>query len=263
MCVDRICPRLLRSSAGLSPVPDLLSICSSRNAHRSNAHAMTTDVSTVFAFCCVQGFQDIRPRTSDGGESFYSLSVAVRMRYTFRRSNPCDARGSHGLAPHKPLVVSRTSGRSAGGYRSASARPSRVFFATVGRILAWSARAVTRSSRSARVFCLAPSSGMLQMGLWRRMGPMGLSRRSVLPCRARSLHVASTCAGMPDARRRRLAATLSEPGRAMSSRRHVHPDMCEGALHAYVHGSISCFERRSAEIKKMMDRKEEGRKVKQ
>ena len=95
---------------------------------------MTTDVSTVFASCCVQGFQDIRPRTSDGGESFYSLSVAVRMRYKFRRSNPCDARGSHGLAPHKPLVVSRTSGRSAGGYRSASARPSHVFFATVGCI---------------------------------------------------------------------------------------------------------------------------------
>ena len=134
MCVERICPRLLRSSAGLSPVSDLLMICNIENAHSSNAHAMTTDVSTVFAFCCVQGFQDIRPRTSDGGESFYSLSVAVRMRYKFRRSNPCDARGSHGLAPHKPLVVSRTSGRSAGGYRSASARPSRVFFATVGRI---------------------------------------------------------------------------------------------------------------------------------
>ena len=204
---------------------------------------MTTDVSTIFAFCCVQGFQDIRPRTSDGGESFYSPSVAVRMRYKFRP-------GGRILATRADLTVwpltspssflARREGlqeviaRRARGHRASSLRPSAV--------LAWSACAVTRSSRSARAFYLAPSSGMLQMELWRRIGPMGLFRRSVLLCRARSLHVASTCAGMPDARRRRLAATLSEPGRAMSSRRHVHPDMCEGALthcgalHAYVHG---------------------------
>ena len=75
----------------------------------------------------------------------------------------------------------------------------------------------------------------------RRTGPMGRFWRSVLLCRARSLHVASACAGMPDARRRPLAAPLSGSALAMSSRRRVHPDMCEGAQHAYLHGSIFCF----------------------
>ena len=107
---------------------------------------------------------------------------------------------------------------------------------------AWATHACTRSACAVRSLCRGLASELLHMGLWRRTGPMGRFWRSVLLCRARSLHVASACAGMPDARRRPLAAPLSGSALAMSSRRRVHPDMCEGAQHAYLHGSRFCFE---------------------